>query len=110
MRKLRLRSDYLLLKIDPVKTKTRGGIVLVDPDTAPIRTGVVLQAGPGRRYTEKFEPMPEDITGKRLAFMMAATQTQAGEQLHMHLDMGNDLRLVRLGDVLLEVDKGTEVG
>lgn len=108
--KLRLRSDYLLLRLDPVKEQTRGGIIILDPDREPIRTGTVLQHGPGRKYVDKFEPMPDDIVGKRLAFMMAATQTQAGEQLHMHLDLGDDLRLIRLGDVLLEVGQDVEVG
>ncbi len=110
MRKLRLLSDWLLVEIDPTEEKTSGGIIKLDKEADPIRTGVVVQAGPGRQYTDKLVPMEAGIVGKRLAFMMAATQTKAGEQLHTHLDMGENFRLIRLGDVLLEVDKDTEVG
>jgi len=108
----RLLSDYMLVRIDPIPEKTKGGIIRagqLDRDKEPIRTGVVLMAGPGRRYTDKFMPMPANILGKRVAFMIAASQTKGGRDLRQTLQMDAEHEIIRLGDVLLEVDKDVEV-
>lgn len=111
MRKLkRLLSDCLLIKLDPALEKTKGGIVVLDTATQPIRTGVVVMAGPGRRYTDKFIPMPEGFIGTRVAFMAAASQTKSGLATRGLLQLDGDHELIRLGDVLLEVDEGVEIG
>lgn len=110
MRKIKkLLSDWLLVELEPARKKTAGGILLPDADKEPVRTGVILMAGPGRRYMDKFVPMPDSIVGKRVSFMIAASHTKGGKQLRTHLDMENNRELIRLGDVLLEVDGAVEV-
>lgn len=110
MRRIKkLLSDWLLVELEPTKERTAGGIILPDADKEPVRTGVVLMAGPGRRYIDKFVPMPEDIVGKRVSFMIAASHTKGGKQLRTHLDMEDNRELIRLGDVLLEVSGDVEV-
>lgn len=113
MRKLkRLLSDYMLVKIDHIPETTAGGILRVgqlSADKEPIRTGVVLMAGPGRRYIDKFVPMPENIIGMRVAFMIAASHTKNGQGLRQVLQMDDKHEVIRLGDVLLDVDVGVEV-
>ena len=108
----KLLSDYMLVKIDPIPEMTKGGILRVgqlDPYTEPIRTAVVLMAGPGRQYTDKFVPMPGDIIGMRVAFMIAASQTKGGQGLRRTLELDGEHEIIRLGDVLLDVDEGVEV-
>jgi co-chaperonin GroES (HSP10) len=108
----RLLSDYMLVKIDPIPEKTEGGIIRagqLDRDKEPVRTGVVLMAGPGRRYIDKFTPMPDNILGMRVAFMIAASQTKGGRELRQTLQMDAEHEIIRLGDVLLDVDEGVEV-
>lgn len=105
----KLLSDWILIELEPAKEKTAGGIVLPDADRESVRTGTVLKAGPGRRYRDKFVPMPEGIVGKRVSFMIAASHTKGGKQLRSHLDMEDNRELIRLGDVLLEVNEGVEV-
>lgn len=102
----RLLSDWMLVKLEPEKKTTSGGIVIPDTREEPVRTGHVVMAGPGRRYRDKFIPMP-DILGKRIAFMIAASQTKQGRELRVHLS--EDEELVRLGDVLLVLAEGVEI-
>ena len=110
MRRLsRLLSDWMLVKLDPARERTKGGIVLLDPASQPIRTGTVLMAGPGRRYSDKFVPMPEGIVGTRVAFMIDAAHTKSGQTTHQLLQLDNEHELIRLGDVLLEVGEDVEV-
>ena len=109
MRQIRkLLSDYLLVRVEPAVTHA-GCIVLPDPEAEPIRTGEVIMAGPGRHYSDKFVPVPDDIVGKRVAFMMAATQTGSGRAVQQALELDKDHVLIRMGDVLLDVDIGVEV-
>lgn len=108
----RLRSDYMLVELDAIPERTAGGIIRVgslDRGKEPIRTGVVLMAGPGRRYTDKFVPMPNDVIGMRVAFMIAAAQTKGGRVLRDTLALDNDHEIIRLGDVLFDVDEDVEV-
>lgn len=102
----KLLSDWMLVALEPEKKVTSTGIVILNPE--PIRTARVIQQGPGRRYMDKFVPMP-DLVGKRVAFMIAASQTTQGRQLRRTLELDEDLELIRLGDVLLEIDEGVEV-
>lgn len=109
MRRLqRLLSDWMLVELEPERKMTSSGIVIPDSSSAPIRTARVLKAGPGRRYLDKFVPMP-DLVGKRVAFMIAASQTKQGHQLRRTMELEDNLELIRLGDILLEIDEGVEV-
>lgn len=105
MRIKQLLSDYLLVKLEPAHETTEAGLIIVNPEHEPVRLGTVVMAGPGRRYRDKLVPMPEDIVGKRLVFMIAASDTRP--QLNSYVD--EDQRLIRLGDVLLEVDHGSDI-
>lgn len=100
----------MLVELEPERERTRGGIIV--PDTAKheaVRVGRVLMMGPGRRYIDKFIPMPEDLIGERVAFMIAASQTKQGKAIRSRLCLAEDQEIIRLGDVLLVVAEGVEV-
>ena len=101
----KLLSDYLIVQLEPAHEKTEGGIIILHPEHEPVRLGKVLMAGPGRRYKDKLVPMPEDIIGKRVMFMIAASD--ARPQLSSYLDEGQ--RMIRLGDILVEVDHDVDI-
>lgn len=107
MKIVKLLSDWLLIEEEPARERTSGGIILVNPDHEPIRIGKVLQAGSGRRYTDKTIPMPEDIVGQRVVFMAGASDTLQGKQLSEELP--DNQRLIRLGDVLGIADGEVEI-
>lgn len=102
----RLLSDYILVQLEPEQEKTAGGIIKLGPE--PVRTGHVLMVGPGRDYVDRFVPMP-DLIGKRIAFMIAASQTKKGQAVRRQLSLADDQEVIRLGDVLFEVDEGVRV-
>lgn len=107
---LRLLSDWMLVQLEREQEKSKGGIII--PDTArnePVRVGRVLMVGPGRRYRDKFIPMPGDLIGQRVAFMIAASQTRQGQAVRTRLSLPEDQEIIRLGDVLLVVADGVEV-
>lgn len=106
---VRLLSDWMLVELEPVSETTRGGIIKPDAAREPVRVGKVLMTGPGRMYIDKLVPMPEGIVGKRVAFMIAASQTKAGTERRFQLAMKDTQELIRLGDVLVELDEGVEV-
>lgn len=105
----RLFSDWMLVQLEPASGVTKGGIIKPGMYEEPIRTAHVLMAGPGRQYRDRFVPMPEDIIGQRVAFMIAASQTRQGQELRMHLSLPDNGELIRLGDVLLLLPEGVEV-
>jgi len=101
----RLLSDHMVVQVEPVQGFTQTGLVILHPEDEPVRVGTVVMAGPGRRYKDKLVPMPPDIMGKRVMFMVAASDTRP--QMSQYLDEGQ--RMIRLGDVLLEVDHDADV-
>jgi co-chaperonin GroES (HSP10) len=105
----RLLSDWMLVELEPEKKMTAGGIIVPDTLEEPVRVGRVLMTGPGRRYVDKFVPVPEGIVGQRVAFMIAASQTKQGKQLRTRLSLEDNEEIIRLGDVLLIVEEGVEV-
>ena len=107
MKILKLLSDHLLVAEDPPRIQTTGGIYLPNPKSEPIRTGRILMAGPGRRYIDKFIPMPDDMVGQRVVFMAAASDSKQGLQIRPLLEEGQ--RLIRLGDVLGVITGNVEV-
>ena len=108
-RLVRLRSDWMLIELEPELKVTRGGLVKPDTHAEPVRVGRVLMAGPGREYTDTFVPMPEDIVGQRVAFLIAASQTKQGQSIRSTLSLDDNHEIIRLGDVLLVVEEGVEV-
>jgi co-chaperonin GroES (HSP10) len=99
----RLRSDWMLVKLEPEKMITRGGIITGTIAPEPVRIGKVLMAGPGRQYSDKFNPMPEGMVGKRIAFMIFASKTKQGGEIRDALMMDSTHELARLGDCLFEI-------
>lgn len=106
---LRLLSDWLLVQVEPEKRKTQGGIIIPDTTSEPVRIGRVVMAGPGRRYIDKLVPMPADIVGLRVAFMIAAAQTKQGKAVRSQLALNSELEIIRLGDVLFVVEGEVEI-
>lgn len=107
MKIVKLLSDYMLVEVEPARTKTTGGIIIANPDHEAVRAGKVLMAGPGRKYSDKTIPMPDGIVGQRVVFMAGASDTMQGKQLAEELP--DDQRLIRLGDVLAIVDADVEI-
>lgn len=107
MRILKLLSDWMVVEEEAVDRTTVSGIILPNPDAQPVRIGKVIQAGPGRRYTDRLIPMPEDIVGQRVVFLAGASDTKQGQTLKTLMDDGR--RLIRLGDVLGIADGATRV-
>jgi len=106
MKVVKLLSDWMLVKLDPRKKTTPGGIIRVTKQ--PVWTGVVEMAGPGRQYRDKFVPMEPDIVGQRVAFMSASTDGhRTGLSVVKHLEKG--YRLVRMSDVLFVMNEPMEI-
>ena len=106
MKVVRLLGDWLLVKLDPRKEKTSGGIIRVTEQ--PVWTGMVEMAGPGRQYRDKYIPMEPDIVGQRVAFLSAATDGhRTGLTVAQQLD--KDHRLIRMTDVLFIVNELMEI-
>jgi co-chaperonin GroES (HSP10) len=104
----RLLSDWMLVELEPERKVTKSGIVIPDTSPAPVRVAKVLMTGPGRRYTDKFVPMP-DLVGHKVAFMIAASQTKQGHAIRSTLCLDSNHEIIRLGDVLFETDEDVEI-
>jgi co-chaperonin GroES (HSP10) len=112
----RLKSDHLLVKLDPRKEKTRGGIVIPETEAQPIRTGVILQAGPGRwtkvrrrgtgEYKTVLRPMDAQV-GERVAFLIGSVDTKTGQAVTHYLQ--EDERVIREDDVLFAIPDGIDL-
>lgn len=112
----RLLTDRVLVKLEPVKEKTQGGIVI--PDTSPraIRLGEVLLVGPGRYrkvrkregqdYAEVLQPT-ETQAGDRVAFFIASVDTKGGQAVSHYLQ--EDERVIREDDILFVIPDGIDV-
>lgn len=102
----KLLSDWMLVRLDPRKETTPGGIIRTTEQ--PVWTGVVLMAGPGRQFRDKFVPMDSEIVGQRVAFLSAATDShKTGLSVAEQLD--KDHRLIRMSDILFVVNEPMEI-
>jgi len=106
-RRLRLMGDRVLIRLDPESDKTMSGL-LFKPDDAHesvLRTGEVIDVGPGR-WTEKGDkriPLGVEI-GEGVVFIkFVATNTKTAESLQMHLNEGE--ALITPNDILLVYDR-----
>lgn len=112
--KLRPLNDVLLVRLEPARTTTAGGIVRPDTKQHPIRIAEVLRVGPGKRWknarTGKFEYWPTDARpGDRVVFLAALLQTEQGQQQRRSYSLEDNQALIRETDVLFVVPKGEEV-
>lgn len=112
-----LLHDHALVRLDPRKDKTRGGILIPDTEAQPIRTGVVLQVGRGRRvkvrrraepgsYREIFRPIDVQV-GERVAFLIGSVDTKTGQAVTHYLQ--EDERVIREDDILFAIPDGIDV-
>jgi co-chaperonin GroES (HSP10) len=113
MRILQLLHDYLLVRLDPRKKTTPGGIIRTTEQ--PIWTGVVLMTGPGRQYVDKYVPIDVKV-GERVAFLSAATDGHlsglaVNEALVCNfvgeaIAKTDEQRIIRENDVLFVIEEG----
>lgn len=116
MRFTRLFSDRILVRLDPRKEKTSGGILLPDTNAQAVRTGIVLDIGPGKlvktrrsgtsEYREVFRPI--DVRrGEKVAFLIGSVDTKTGQAVTHYLQ--EDERVIREEDVLFAIPDGVDV-
>jgi co-chaperonin GroES (HSP10) len=111
MQIVKLLHDYLLVRLDPRKKTTSGGIIRTTEQ--PVWTGVVLMAGPGRQYIDKYVPVEVKV-GERVAFLSAATDSHltglAIKEALVHNYVGEEIaktdeqRIIRENDVLFVIE------
>lgn len=112
----KLLADRLLVRLDPVR-KQIGSILVPDIARAnPVRTGVILEAGPGRyvrfydrerqKYREVLRPLDAHV-GERVAFLIGSVDTKTGQAVTHYLQ--EDERVIREDDVLFEIPAGVNV-
>jgi co-chaperonin GroES (HSP10) len=101
-----LLNDWLLVRLEPRKKTTPGGIIRTTEQ--PVWVGLVLMAGPGRQFRDKFVPMEKEIVGQRVAFLSAATDSHL-TGLAINAQLNEEERLIRMSDVLFMVDGDVEI-
>lgn len=110
---IRPHNDRILIRIDPEKEKTAGG--LYKPQGASdtmMATGEVLAVGPGaypkvgpkqsRRIPVGVEP------GEGVVFIRFIEKTKTNEQLQQH-HLGEDKLLIQPNDILLTYNRSDPV-
>lgn len=103
--KIRLWHDWLRAKVEEAPAAMRSGLVI--PGAQPVRIGVVLEAGPGRRrVVGKREVLipTRAKPGDRFTFFKAVSETKQGQALALHLD--DDEVLIKEGDILFVIEDG----
>ena len=101
------KNDYILVKMDDDVEHTSGG--LLKPDGAYesiLRTGVVVDVGPGLRSKKSDKHLALDISkGEGVVFnRFIASSTKTAESLHLFALEENEA-LIRENDVLLAYDR-----
>lgn len=108
---IRPLSDVLIVRLEPPRTKTRGGLIIPDTKPHPLRIGHVVRVGPGRSWKNRSTGKlafwaTEAQPGDRVLFMAALLQTGQGRQLTQGYALADDEALIRETDVLLVIDAG----
>lgn len=101
--------DWLLVKLEPLPEKTRGGIILPSANEARQRVGRILRAGPGRRRWSRtlqrhfLEPLDVEV-GERVVFYREHLEHQQGKSLVGVLqELEPDTGLIRPMDILFSL-------
>jgi co-chaperonin GroES (HSP10) len=112
----RLLTDHILVRLEPMRTQTKGGIIIPDTQPRPLRLGTVLLTGPGRyrkvrrrgttQYDEVWRPV-EAAKGDRVAFFIASVDTKSGQAVTHYLQ--EDQRIIREDDILFLIPDGIDV-
>lgn len=103
MRRLaRLLHDWVLVKLDPIgkDNVSPGGIVLVEPEM--VRTGVVLQVGAGKVYSDGVYKKTSVQVGERVAFFSGNMDTKQGQMLKSYV--GEDEALIPEDAILFVIE------
>ena len=112
----KLLGDHILVRLDPRKEKTSGGLHIPGTEAQPIRTGVILQVGPGRwvkvrrQSTGDYRSVPrpmQAVVGERVAFLIGSVDTKTGQAVTHYLQ--EDERVIREDDVLFVIPDGVDV-
>lgn len=103
--KLRLLSDWILVKCDPFQQKS--SIIEMVTNESPVRTGTVLDVGPGRWLNEKKAVrVPIDVGPlARVAFLRWHQEHRPGKAVVHALadlseELGAEVCLIRQNDIL----------
>lgn len=113
---LRLFNDHVRVRLDP-PLKQRGSILVPDIARAnPVRTGVILDVGPGKyvktrqrrthEYRDVLRPV-EAKRGERVAFLIGSVDTKSGKAVSHYLQ--EDERVIREEDILFVFEDGANV-
>lgn len=96
--KLRPLGDGILVRMDPLPEKQ--GLLFV-PGGTRVRTGEVLEVGPGRPNKRGARrPLGLEV-GERIAFFREHFEHRPGKELaHRLAELGDDLGLLHVEDVL----------
>lgn len=105
--------DWILVSLDPLPEESRGGIVLPQGTSGQerVRTGTVLQMGPGRRFwsssleQEMFQPTDVNV-GDKIAFFRENLEHQQGKQVTSVVQsIEENTGLIRANDVLYVIEE-----
>lgn len=104
---MKLLHDWLLVRMAPIQEKV-GSLFTVHGER--LRRGEVLACGPGRERPDGVR-IPLDVTiGETVFFYRENLEHQQGKQLTSVLkELGDDLGLIRVADVLFTTPPGVEV-
>ena len=101
-REIRLFHDWVRVKMEPPREKTRSGIILTVAE--PIRIARAIALGPGRLYADGTHVPMELKVGDRFPLHVAAAQFKQGQALAFHLE--DDEAIIRETDVLFVIEEG----
>lgn len=111
MNSFRPIQDWVLVEMDPLTEKNRGGIIILKDTTGnTVRTGTVLRTGPGK--TDKHgNRIPIGVEkGEKVAFFRWNMEHQQGQQVVDRLkDLGDNLGLIRVSDILFAFRDGEKI-
>lgn len=105
--------DWLVVRLDPLPEKTRGGIILPTDVEMRQRTGTVLRIGPGRRcwstVLEREYFVPNDLEpGEKVVFFREHLEHQQGKALvGVMQELEEGAGLLRVDDVLWSEGKAS---
>lgn len=112
--KVKLLSDWLLVKCDPFQAKS--SIIELVTNESSVRTGVLLDVGPGKyKKPGKALRIPMDVVkGERIAFLRWHQEHRPGKALvhalaELSEELGAEVCLIRVNDILFAFDGDVKV-
>ena len=101
-------SDWVLVKCDERKSRSK---IIVDVGESPVRTGTVLEVGPGKYLTDdSSRRVPVGVEkGERVAFLRWHQEHRPGKDVVRSLadlseQVGAEVFLIRQNDILFVFD------